>query len=96
MFKLFVANLDYATSLEEVQNVVNEYCSDCVAELPRDRKTGAGKGFAFITATSQENQEHLLKKLQGASIKGRSVSVKKFTDSPRRRMPRRDEEYNER
>jgi len=96
MFKLFVGNLDFAVTLEEMSAIVNGYCTDCTIELPRDRKTGDTKGFAFVTATSQENQEHLMEKLNSCTIKGRSPSVKKYTDSPRGRIPRRDEEYNER
>jgi RNA recognition motif-containing protein len=96
MFKLFVANLDYATTLEELQAIVGEYCTDCIVELPRDRKTGATKGFAFVIAQTQESQEHLMEKLNSCTIKGRTPSTKKFSDSPRARVPRRDEEYNER
>jgi len=95
MYKLFIANLDYAITLEELQRIVSEYCTDCTVELPRDRKTGEGKGFAFAIAQTQESQEHLMERLNNCTIKGRPPSVKKFSDSPRARISRRDEEYNE-
>lgn len=96
MFKLFVANLDYDTTHGDLLTVVQEHCSDCTVDLPRDRKTGKAKGFAFIEAPTQEKQLHLLDKINNARVRNRVVAVKEYTDSPRSRMPRRDEPYNER
>lgn len=96
MYKIFLSNLDYDTSQEELSSAIREYCSDCTVDLPRDRRTGKGRGFAFLEAPTEEKGKYLMDKIRTLKVSGRLVAAKEYSDNSRPKMPRRDEVYNER
>ncbi|MCU0822826.1 MAG: RNA-binding protein [Spirochaetes bacterium] len=67
--KLFIGNLDYAVSKDELQELLAQYGS------VTDVKIIGDKGFAFIEMSTQAEAENAKKNLNGFNLKGRSLRV---------------------
>lgn len=67
--KLFVGNLPYSTTQEELVELFSKY-----GEVTDSYKP-AGKGFAFITFANEEQAQAAIEAMNGADIGGRSAVV---------------------
>lgn len=67
--KLFIGNLDYSVTKEELQDLLNQHGS------VTDIKIIGDKGFAFVEMSSQTEAEAAKKNLDGVELKGRNLRV---------------------
>jgi RNA recognition motif-containing protein len=84
--KLYVGNLSYSTTIEEVKNLFSGF-----GEV-RDVKVIAGKGFGFVEMGSQAEAEKAKKELSGTEFMGRKLTVDEARpqkDKQRRGSPHR-------
>ncbi len=82
--KIYVGNLSFDTTLEDVQAVFSEYgdVKDCF--LPSDYD-GNPRGFAFVTL-NDHNALKAIEELDGTELGGRTLNVKKSL--PKESKPR--------
>jgi cold-inducible RNA-binding protein len=84
--KLYVGNLNYNTTEEELREVFAEDGRQ-VQEVAiiMDRETGRPRGFAFVTMATEADAQAAIEALNGQSLGGRTIKVNESQD---RRGPR--------
>lgn len=84
---VFVGNLPYEVSEEDLRSVFADYGTVKGVRIPTDRETGRMRGFAFVEMESEDQETSAIEALDGAEWIGRSLKVSKA--KPReRRSPR--------
>ena len=73
--KLFVGNLSFNVTENDLQDAFAPYGTVVEANLMMDRATGRSRGFAFITMSSPEEAEKAIAALNGSSLDGRNLTV---------------------
>jgi len=73
--KLFVGNLSFNTTENDLQDAFAAHGSVTEANLMVDRATGRPRGFAFVTMSSPEEAQKAIAALNGADLDGRSLTV---------------------
>ena len=74
---IYVGNLSYDVSPEDLNAVFAEYGSVQRVHLPTDRETGRVRGFAFVEMSSEEEEGAAIEALDGAEWMGRDMKVNK-------------------
>ncbi len=74
---LFVAKLDFQTTSEELQSLFEQYGEVESAKVIFDKETGRSRGFAFVEMPSDEEGQAAIAGMDGATVDGRSIVVKK-------------------
>ncbi len=74
---IYVGNLSYAVTQEDISNVFAEYGSVKRVVLPTDRETGRLRGFAFVEMSSDDEEASAIEGLDGAEWMGRDLKVNK-------------------
>tara|TARA_B100000949_G_C13961404_1_gene317113 strand:- start:291 stop:572 length:282 start_codon:yes stop_codon:yes gene_type:complete len=87
---IYVGNLSYGVTEDELQQLFVEYGSVVSANLIMDRDTGNPKGFGFVEMENQADAEKAIKELDGSSIKGRSIKVNQARPRNDRSRPKRN------
>lgn len=87
---IYVGNLAYQVTQEDLQEVFAEYGSVKNVALPIERETGKIRGFAFVEMSEAGHEDAAISALDGAEWVGRQLRVNKAkpkTDSepPRER-----------
>ncbi len=73
--KLYVGNLNYTTTEEEL-NTLFSNCGKVVSvSLITDRDTGQSKGFGFVEMEADDGAQKAIKELDGSQLHGRSIKV---------------------
>ena len=83
MKKIYVGNLPFSTTEEEVKGVFEAYGSIESVNLIMDRETGRFRGFGFVEM-SEEDADNAIKSLDGQDFGGRPLKV----NEARERQPR--------
>jgi len=73
--KLFVGNLSFNTTENDLQDAFAAHGSVAEANLMMDRTTGRPRGFAFITMGSPEEAQKAIDALNGTTLGDRSITV---------------------
>ena len=73
--KIFVGNLDFKVTENDLQDAFAAYGSVVEANLVTDRATGRPRGFAFVTMSSPEEAQKAIEGLNGKELGGRALSV---------------------
>ena len=73
--KLYVGNLSYETTEDELRNLFAQAGTVNAVELIRDRDTGSSKGFAFVTMNSQDEANTAIQQFNGRSLGNREIKV---------------------
>ena len=73
--KLFVGNLSFNTTENDLQDMFAAHGTVVEANLMMDRATGRPRGFGFVTMGTPEEAEAAINALNGKSIDGRSLTV---------------------
>lgn len=81
--KLFVGNLAYSVTEEDLLTLFGEYGEVTSASVPKDRETGRPRGFAFVEMQTQAAAEAAIKGLDGREMSGRQIKVSKSEPKPR-------------
>jgi len=73
--KLYVGNLAFATSSEELQELFAQAGTVESASVVEDRDTGRSRGFGFVEMASKEEAEKAIKQFRGKEVNGRPLNV---------------------
>lgn len=73
--KLFVGNLSYNVTENDLQDLFAQYGTVTEANLMLDRASGRSRGFAFVTMDSPESASAAIQALNGKNWEGRNLSV---------------------
>ena len=73
--KLYVGNLAFSTTEEEIKALFAQAGTVVDAALIKDRDTGSSKGFAFVTMSSQQEADNAIKMFNGYSLGNRELKV---------------------
>jgi RNA recognition motif-containing protein len=73
--KLYVGNLSFETSSEDLQQLFSQAGTVESANVIEDRETGRSRGFAFVEMSSKEEGSAAIQKFNGQEVGGRSLNV---------------------
>jgi RNA recognition motif-containing protein len=73
--KLFVGNLSFNTTENDLQDAFAAHGTVVEANLMVDRASGRPRGFAFVTMSSAEEAQRAIDALNGANLDGRNLTV---------------------
>ena len=73
--KLFVGNLSFNTTENDLQDMFAAHGSVTEANLMMDRATGRPRGFGFVTMSTAEEAQKAMEALNGQSVDGRALTV---------------------
>lgn len=74
---IYVGNLSFQATEEDVREVFGEYGSVVRVSLPVDRETGRMRGFAFVELADEAAEDKAITELDGAEWLGRQLRVSK-------------------
>ena len=86
--KLYVGNLSFDTSENELRTLFNEAGTVTSINLITDQYSGRSRGFAFVEMSTQSEAEEAIKKFNGYSFANRELKVN--IARPREERPRND------
>jgi RNA recognition motif-containing protein len=84
---IYVGNLSYETSENDLRNVFGEHGAVSKVNVIMDKMTGKSKGFAFIEMENDAEGQKAIDELNGADLNGRNLKVnlaKPRTERPAR------------
>jgi cold-inducible RNA-binding protein len=91
--KIFVGNLNFQATEQELQDFLAPYGVVQEVFMPKDRETGRPRGFAFVTFEDDAAAKKALEELNGKEFAGRPLTVNEARAKEERtgpRPPRRD------
>ena len=74
---IYVGNLSYDVTQDDVRNVFAEYGTVKRVQLPTDRETGRPRGFGFVEMGNEAEETAAINALDGAGWMGRDIKVNK-------------------
>ena len=84
MKDIFVGNLDYETSEDELRQLFAAYGAvDCV-RIVTDRYSGQPRGIAFVEMASAGDADKAITELNGTQLHGRKLDVNEARRRPER------------
>ena len=82
--KVFVGNLSYQTTANELTQVLSEAGQVVDVYIPTDRVTGRPRGFAFATFSSEAEASEAIRLFNQREVGGRRLNVNQAEERPRR------------
>jgi RNA recognition motif-containing protein len=73
--KLYVGNLAFATSSQDLQELFAAAGTVESASVVEDRDTGRSRGFGFVEMSSKEEGEAAIAQFNGKEVNGRALNV---------------------
>jgi RNA recognition motif-containing protein len=73
--KLYVGNLAFATSSQDLQELFAQAGTVESASVVEDRDTGRSRGFGFVEMSSKEEGQTAITQFNGKEIGGRALTV---------------------
>jgi RNA recognition motif-containing protein len=73
--KLYVGNLAFQTSSEELQKLFGQAGTVESASIVEDRETGRSRGFGFVEMASNEEGKAAIEQFNGKELNGRNLTV---------------------
>jgi cold-inducible RNA-binding protein len=73
--KLFVGNLSFNTTENEIHEAFAAHGTVVEANLMMDRMSGRSRGFAFVTMSTPEEAQKAIEALNGANLGDRALTV---------------------
>lgn len=73
--KLFVGNLPYTTTNEDLGEFFAQYGEVLSAAVIMDRVTGRSKGFGFVEMTNDQEADTAIARADGADFENRKLTV---------------------
>ena len=84
MKDIFVGNLDYETSEDELRQLFAAYGPVNRVSIVTERYSGQPRGIAFVEMVSAEDADKAITELNGTRLHGRRVDVNEARRSPER------------
>jgi RNA recognition motif-containing protein len=82
MAKIYVGNLPFSATEEQVRNLFAAHGKVESVSLPTDRETGRPRGFGFVEMSSGDAAK-AIQAVNGQSLDGRALRVNEAQDKPR-------------
>ena len=79
MSKVFVGNLSFDTTREELEALFAPIGEISDVIVPLDRDSGSPRDFAFVTYASGDSAAQAIQKLDGVELGGRNLRVNEAT-----------------
>ena len=73
--KLFVGNLSFNTTENDLQDAFAAYGAVVETNMMMDRDTGRPRGFGFVTMSTPEEAQKAIEALNGKELDGRALTV---------------------
>jgi len=73
--KLYVGNLSFKTSEDDLRSHFGQYGSVTDVYVAMDKMTGRPRGFAFVTMGTEEEAKQAAEKINGTELGGRQLTV---------------------
>ena len=73
--KLYVGNLSFQTSSDELQQLFSQAGTVQSVNVIEDRDTGRSRGFAFVEMSSKEEGNAAIQQFNGHEVGGRALNV---------------------
>ena len=84
--KLYVGNLAFETTENDLQDLFEQHGAVNEVQLMMDRMTGKSRGFAFVTMNDAEQAKAAMSATNGKELNGRALNVNEAR--PREERPR--------
>ncbi len=75
MKNIFVGNLDFAATEDQLRTLFENYGAVDRVSILTDRETGRSRGFAFVEMGSADDAERAISALNGYAMGGRALNV---------------------
>lgn len=75
MKKLYVGNLPFGISDQDLNSIFAEIGPVSSARVITDRETGRSKGFGFVEMTNDEDAAKAITQFDGGELEGRQLKV---------------------
>jgi RNA recognition motif-containing protein len=75
MTNIFVGNLSFQTTQDELEAAFAAFGTVDRVSLVRDRDTGQSRGFAFVEMANSEEANRAIDALNGRELNGRAMNV---------------------
>jgi cold-inducible RNA-binding protein len=75
MKKLFVGNLSFQTTEDELRSLFEQFGEVRDVHVATDRMTGRARGFAFVEMSDDEAAERAIAAVNGKEVGGRALNV---------------------
>src|ERR1700689_5006274 len=82
MTNIFVGNLNFQTTQDELFAAFSQYGAVERVNIMTDRDTGQPRGFAFVEMTDRREAETAIQQLNGAELNGRAMNVNEARPKP--------------
>jgi cold-inducible RNA-binding protein len=73
--KLYVGNLSFQTSSDDLQELFAQAGTVESANVVEDRDTGRSRGFGFVEMSSKEEGQAAITQFNGRDLNGRNLTV---------------------
>lgn len=73
--KLYVGNIDWNTTDEELKGKFSEFGEVEEAVIIRDKISGRSRGFGFVTYKNDDDADKAIEALNGQNFNGRPLTV---------------------
>jgi cold-inducible RNA-binding protein len=73
--KLFVGNLDYTVTSDDLKQAFSQVGTVVDAVVISDKMSGRSRGFGFVEMSSDEEAKAAVEKLNGSELKDRKINV---------------------
>ena len=84
MKNIFVGNLDFNTSEEELRRLFEAHGQVDRVSIMTDRDTGRSRGFGFVEMANAEEGDKAISALNGTQVGGRTLNVNEARPKPER------------
>ncbi|KAL2511902.1 Serine/arginine-rich splicing factor SC35 [Abeliophyllum distichum] len=74
-YSLLILNISFRTSADDLFPLFDKYGKVVDIFIPRDRRTGESRGFAFVRYKYQDEAQKAVDKLDGEVVDGREIAV---------------------
>lgn len=75
MKNIFVGNLSYEATEEEVRQLFEQFGTVDRVSLITDRETGRPRGFGFCEMSNDEEGDAAIEQLNGVTLSGRALNI---------------------
>ena len=88
MVNIFIANLDWSITTEDLKNTFETFGAVTYAHVVYEPKTKRSRGFGFVEMENSDDAINAIEALNGMEINGRKVDVK--IASPKENRPKKN------